>query len=164
MLFSPGVSQLVVAVNKLDTVDWSETRFTEIVTKLKAFLKTVGFREADVTYVPCSGYTGDNLAKRSGKMPWRVEKSVPLFLENASFIYLFLYLRYDASGPSLLEAIDRFRVPERLVEKPFRLSISDIYKAQTGFSCSGRIEAGFVQKDDKVLILPLNQVKTTLSD
>ena len=69
-LISSGVSQLVVAVNKLDTVDWSESRFTEIVAKLKVFLRTVGFKESDVTYVPCSGYTGDNLATRSDKMPW----------------------------------------------------------------------------------------------
>lgn len=59
-----------MAVNKLDTVDWSESRFREIVTKLKAFLKTVGFKESDVTYVPCSGFTGDNLATKSEKMPW----------------------------------------------------------------------------------------------
>lgn len=74
---------------------------------------------------------------------------------------MFFPCRYDNSGPCLLEAIDRFRIPERLVEKPFRLSISDVYKAQTGFSCSGRIEAGFVQKDDKVLILPFNQVRSS---
>ena len=44
-----------VAVNKLDTVKWSQERFEEIVGKLKQFLKQVGFKEADVRYVPCSG-------------------------------------------------------------------------------------------------------------
>jgi elongation factor 1 alpha-like protein len=44
-----------VAVNKLDTCNWSEERFVEIVSKLKIFLKQVGFKESDVRYVPCSG-------------------------------------------------------------------------------------------------------------
>ena len=50
-----------MAVNKLETVDWSQNRFNEIRTNLRQFLKTVGFREADVIYVPCSGLTGENL-------------------------------------------------------------------------------------------------------
>lgn len=59
---SLGVTQLAVAVNKLDTVSWSETRFNEISLKLKTFLKQAGFRESDVTFVPCSGLTGQNLS------------------------------------------------------------------------------------------------------
>lgn len=59
---SLGVTQLAVAVNKLDTVSWSRERFGEIVQKLKVFLKQAGFREADITFVPCSGLTGQNLA------------------------------------------------------------------------------------------------------
>ena len=42
-------------MNKLDTVKWSKERFDEIVSKLKQFLKQVGFKESDVRYVPCSG-------------------------------------------------------------------------------------------------------------
>lgn len=58
---SLGVTQLAVAINKLDTVSWSKERFSEISTKLKMFLKQAGFRENDVTFVPCSGLTGQNL-------------------------------------------------------------------------------------------------------
>ena len=58
-----GVSQLIVAVNKMDTVDWSKVRFEEISRKLGAFLKQAGFKESDVSYVPCSGLSGENLAK-----------------------------------------------------------------------------------------------------
>lgn len=62
-LFTPilGVSQLGVVVNKLDTVSWSQERFQEITSKLSAFLRQAGFRESDVTYVPCSGLTGENM-------------------------------------------------------------------------------------------------------
>lgn len=60
-----GMTQLAVAVNKLDTVNWSQERFMEIKTSLRHFLKTVGFKDADVIYVPCSGLSGENLVKPS---------------------------------------------------------------------------------------------------
>ena len=62
---SLGVSQLIVAVNKLDTVDWDQKRFEFIVDKMKQFLKSsVGFRDSDVNYIPVSGLTGKHLKKR----------------------------------------------------------------------------------------------------
>ena len=65
---SLGVSQLIVAVIKLDTVDWSKDRFYEIAEKLGKFLKTqVGFRGSDLTFVPVSGLTGANLTSSKGK-------------------------------------------------------------------------------------------------
>ena len=57
-----GVSQLLVAVNKMDTVDWSKDRYDEIVQKLRTFLRQAGFKDTDVSFVPCSGLVGDNLA------------------------------------------------------------------------------------------------------
>jgi len=56
-----GVSQLLVAVNKMDTVDWSKDRYDEIVQKLRTFLRQAGFKDSDVSFVPCSGLMGDNL-------------------------------------------------------------------------------------------------------
>lgn len=60
---SLGVSQLGVVINKMDTVNWSKDRFDEIVGKLKLFLRQAGFKESDLTYIPCSGMTGENLVK-----------------------------------------------------------------------------------------------------
>nr|XP_027230803.1 HBS1-like protein isoform X3 [Penaeus vannamei] len=65
LIRSLGMTQLAVAVNKLDTVNWSQERFMEIKTSLRHFLKTVGFKDADVIYVPCSGLSGENLVKPS---------------------------------------------------------------------------------------------------
>ena len=63
MVRSLGVSQLIIAVNKLDTIDWSKERFDEIVAKLGKFLKTqVGFKDSDISFVPVSGLTGANLS------------------------------------------------------------------------------------------------------
>jgi elongation factor 1 alpha-like protein len=64
---SAGVCQLGVVVNKLDTVGWSQERFEEIVGKLGAFLKQAGFTESNVTFVPCSGLTGENLTSLSSE-------------------------------------------------------------------------------------------------
>lgn len=47
----------------MDTVEWSQQRYEEIVKKLSSFLKQTGFREGDVSYVPCSGLSGENLCQ-----------------------------------------------------------------------------------------------------
>lgn len=65
LIRSLGVSQLAVVVNKLDNVNWSKQRFDEIVGKLTPFLKQAGYKDQDVTFVPCSGLTGENLNERS---------------------------------------------------------------------------------------------------
>lgn len=130
---SLGVSQLGVVVNKLDTVGWSKDRFDEIVNKLKVFLKQAGFRDSDVKYVPCSGLTGENLVKDStdlGLIQWY-------------------------NGPPLLKVIDSFKTPERSIDKPFRMSVADIFKGTgSGFCICGRIESGVVCVNDKLLVCP----------
>ncbi|TDG41656.1 hypothetical protein AWZ03_011910 [Drosophila navojoa] len=128
---SLGVNQLGVVINKLDTVGWSKERFLEIVHKLKSFLKQAGFKESDVSFTPCSGLTGENLTKTAqepGLKAW-----------------------YD--GPHLLDVIEHFKVPERAVDRPFRMSVTDIYKGTgSGFCISGRIETGALCVNDKVLV------------
>lgn len=134
---SLGVKQLAVAVNKLDTSNWSQERFNEIVKKLKVFLKQAGFKDTDVTYVPCSGLTGENLVK-------------PLSEPELQKWY---------SGPRLLDVIDKFDVPLRPVAKPFRMPINDIFKGTgSGFCVAGRIENGTVNKGDKVLVCPTKEM------
>ncbi|XP_038209149.1 HBS1-like protein [Zerene cesonia] len=130
---SLGVNQLAVAVNKLDTTNWSHERFNEIVKKLKAFLKQAGFKDSDVTFVPCSGLTGENLVK------------TPTEDELLKWY----------SGPCLLDVIDKFNVPERPVSRPLRMSINDVFKGTgSGFCVAGRIETGILNKGDKVLVCP----------
>lgn len=136
---SLGVSQLAIAVNKLDNVEWSKDRYNEIVCKLGTFLKQTGFRESDVTFVPCSGLTGENLT------------------ESAKNSLLTSWYK----GPCLVEVIDKFKTPERPIGKPFRLSIGDVYKGMgSGFSISGRIEAGYIQSGDRMLIMPASELAT----
>ena len=61
--FPTGVSQVIVAVNKMDTVGWQQSRYDEIVRKLGQFLKQAGFKDADTSFIPVSGLAGENLAK-----------------------------------------------------------------------------------------------------
>ncbi|XP_044586936.1 HBS1-like protein [Cotesia glomerata] len=145
LLRSLGVSQIAVVVNKLDTVDWSKERFDEISEKMSVFLKQAGFRDT-VTFVPCSGLSGENLAspsKAPGLTSWY-------------------------SGPTLLKVIDSFKCPERPIAKPFRFSVNDVFKGTgSGFCISGHVEAGMVAVGDKVLLLPRNEngiVKGILAD
>ncbi|XP_032999723.1 HBS1-like protein isoform X3 [Lacerta agilis] len=136
---SLGVTQLAVAVNKMDQVNWQQERFQEIVSKLGQFLKQAGFKESDVAYIPTSGLGGENLVTRS----------------QASELTKW----YE--GKCLLEQIDSFKPPQRSVEKPFRLCVSDVFKDQgSGFCVTGKIEAGYVQVGDRLLAMPPNETCT----
>ncbi|XP_032441057.1 HBS1-like protein isoform X2 [Xiphophorus hellerii] len=136
---SLGVTQLAVAVNKMDQVNWQQERFQEISSKLGHFLKQAGFKESDVFFVPTSGLSGENLTARS------------TVSELTSWY----------SGHSLLEQIDAFKAPQRSIDKPFRLCVSDVFKDQgSGFCVTGKIEAGFIQTGDKILAMPPNETCT----
>jgi elongation factor 1 alpha-like protein len=100
---------------------------------LKSFLKQAGYKDSDVTYVPCSGMTGDNLVS-------------PI-----------AHTWYN--GPTLTDCIDTFRPPKRSIEKPFRCCVSDIFKSQSGgANVAGRIESGCIQIGESVMILPANEL------
>eukprot|EP01135_Chromosphaera_perkinsii_P004444 Nk52_evm22s281 gene=Nk52_evmTU22s281 len=129
---SLGVNQLIVAVNKLDMVNWSQPRFEDIVSSLKPFLKQIGFKSKNVSFIPCSGLTGVNLVKN----------------EEAE-------LKKWYTGKTLIEQIDCFEEPVRNVDLPFRFSVGDIYKGPTGgLWVSGKTESGHIQIGDNVAIMP----------
>lgn len=98
LAFTLGVKQMVVVVNKMDDVDYSEKRYEEVKTELSGLLKKVGFKLSKVTTVPVSGWKGDNITEKSENMEW-----------------------YD--GPTLLEALDNLSAPKRPVDKPLRIPI-----------------------------------------
>ncbi|XP_007952234.2 HBS1-like protein [Orycteropus afer afer] len=136
---SLGVTQLAVAVNKMDQVNWQQERFQEITGKLRHFLKQAGFKESDVSFIPTSGLSGENLVTRS---------------QSSELIKWY-------KGPCLLEQIDSFKPPQRSVDKPFRLCVSDVFKDQgSGFCVTGKIEAGYIQTGDRLLAMPPNETCT----
>ncbi|KAE9523829.1 hypothetical protein AGLY_015717 [Aphis glycines] len=127
-IWSLGITQLGVAVNKMDTVNWSEERFEEIKTKLGLFLKQTGYKESDVTFVPCTGLSSENLATKA----------------NESLLTNWY------NGPCLMDVIDSFKPPERVISKPWRLCIIDVLGS--GFSIVGRVETGQLRVGNKVLV------------
>uniref|UniRef100_H2YEZ3 Tr-type G domain-containing protein n=1 Tax=Ciona savignyi TaxID=51511 RepID=H2YEZ3_CIOSA len=130
---SLGVSQLAVAVNKLDTLNWCQKRFKEILEKMRQFLKQAGFKESDVTYVPVSGLLGENLTAKA----------------TASELTSWY------KGPSLIEVIDKFRAPQRPIAFPFRFCVNDVFRGQgSGITMSGKIESGGICHGTKVVVMP----------
>jgi elongation factor 1 alpha-like protein len=69
---SMGVQRIIVAVNKLDSVEWSHERFEEIEQQMTQFLTQAGFASKNISFIPCSGLTGGNIVKKpkSGLIPW----------------------------------------------------------------------------------------------
>ncbi len=135
LAFTLGVGQLVVAVNKMDdaTVNWSQDRYNEIKNEVSRMLKMVGYKVDKIPFVPTSGWTGDNLVKKSDKMPWY-------------------------TGPPLIEALDTFEVPPKSTGKPLRIPIQDVYSITgVGTVPVGRVETGTVKENDVVIFMPSNK-------
>jgi elongation factor 1 alpha-like protein len=155
LIRSLGVSQLICAVNKMDAIDWSQERFEEIVKKLSSFLKSSGYKESDITFVPVSGWTGENLiTPNNPPLSWYNKE------ENASNTVTNGIIR----GATLIDLIDRLKPPERPISKPFRLCITDVFRA-TGIgagttSIAGRIDSGGVEVNERVLLRPSNDQVT----
>lgn len=127
-----GVDQLVVAINKMDdaTVNWSQERYEDVKDGVSDLLKITGYRVENISFVPTSGWTGDNLAEKSANMPWY-------------------------KGPTLVQALDAFTVPPKPVDKPLRLPIQDVYTITgVGTVPVGRIETGIMKVGDPVVIMP----------
>ena len=72
LAYTLGVRQLVVAVNKMDekSVEYSEERYNEIKNETTNFLKKIGYATDKISFVPISGWTGDNMIEKSANMPW----------------------------------------------------------------------------------------------
>src|SRR6187431_2132363 len=65
-----GVSQIVVALNKMDDSGYSEARYNEVKEIVEKMLKLVGYNLSKISFIPVSGWKGDNLIKKSENMPW----------------------------------------------------------------------------------------------
>lgn len=127
-----GVRQLIVAINKMDTAQWKEDRYNEIIKETSNFIKKVGYNPKTVPFVPISGFNGDNMIDVSTNCPWYKgwEKET----------------KTKVTGKTLLEAIDNIDPPSRPLEKPLRLPLQDVYKiGGIGTVPVGRVETGIIK-------------------
>lgn len=143
-----GVTQFVVAVNKLDAAEpaWSQDRFEHIKALVLDFLKQNGFKEARITFVPVSGLTGVNISKND-----KVEDADGW---NA--------LKKWYNGPTLLEALDGFTPAKRGYEKPLRGIVTDVSSEGKNVTVRGRVVQGFIRSGDSVAVLPVGDDATVV--
>ncbi|KAJ1834004.1 translation elongation factor EF-1 alpha [Coemansia sp. RSA 2711] len=145
LAFTLGVRQLIVAVNKMDTVQYSEDRFKEISKEVANFIKKVGFKPETVPMVPISGWHGDNMIEATTQMPW-YKGWKKLNSKKA-----------EVTGKTLVEAIDAVEPPVRPVDKPLRLPLQDVYKiGGIGTVPVGRVETGLIKAGMVVTFAPAN--------
>ncbi|CAE6408626.1 unnamed protein product [Rhizoctonia solani] len=130
---SLGVRNIVVAVNKMDMVDYKKSRFDEIQATLITFLVQAGFNTSRVAFVPCAGMSGVNLTKSE---------------EPA--------LQSWWNGNPIVDYLDQLEPPVRDFDTPLRVPISNVFKGVTssGVGISGRISGGIVQVGEKVRVVP----------
>ncbi|KAI0870223.1 translation elongation factor 1 alpha chain [Hypoxylon argillaceum] len=143
LAFTLGVKQLIVAINKMDTAQWAEARYLEIVKETSSFIKKVGFNPKHVAFVPISGFNGDNMLEVTKNASWYKgwEKETP---KGAK-----------VSGKTLLDAIDAIEEPKRANDKPLRLPLQDVYKiGGIGTVPVGRIETGELKPGMVVTFAP----------
>jgi elongation factor 1-alpha len=142
LAFTLGVRQLIVAINKMDSVKWDENRFEEIVKETQNFIKKVGYNPKTVPFVPISGWNGDNMIEASTNCPWYKGWTK----ETKAGV---------VKGKTLLEAIDAIEPPVRPTEKPLRLPLQDVYKiGGIGTVPVGRVETGVIKPGMIVVFAP----------
>merc|ERR1719282_1300564 len=144
LAYTLGVKQLIVACNKMDSTEppYSQARFEEIQKEVSNFIKKVGYNPVAVPFVPISGWHGDNMINASDKMSWykgwKVERK-----------------EGNASGMTLLEALDAVIPPTRPSDKPLRLPLQDVYKiGGIGTVPVGRVETGVIKPGMVVTFAP----------
>jgi sulfate adenylyltransferase subunit 1 len=131
------IEHLVVCINKMDLVDYSEARFNEIVADFQQLLQQAAFKEQVVAFIPISSIYGENLATRSEKISWF--KGTPLleYLEQISFDH------EDRNHPA--------RFPVQFVIRPR----TEAYHDFRGFA--GKVSSGHFSVGDEVISLPSMQ-------
>jgi len=126
-----GIQKVYVIVNKMDMIDFSEEKFKEIKYEISNFLDRLNVYP--LKYIPVSAFLGENITKKSEKMPWY-------------------------KGESLLEALDLFEKDKELEDKPLRFPIQDVYKFDHRRIIAGKIESGRLKVGDEIKILPEGKV------
>ncbi|MHA2296921.1 MAG: GTP-binding protein [Candidatus Hodarchaeales archaeon] len=130
-----GIQQVIVCINKMDLVDYSEKGFQEAVNAIKKLLKQIQspWIKKNIPFIPISGREGTNLASKPEVMPWY-------------------------AGPTLLETLDTLEPPTFKEGLDLRFLVQDSYDIPgTGLVLQGRVVSGILYKDTNVVLLPGSQ-------
>jgi elongation factor 1-alpha len=132
LAYTLGIRQLIIAVNKMDTVNYNQGLYESIKEQTARLLDEVGYTTPwKYLYVPIAAYYGENISRRSRKMLW-----------------------YD--GPTFLEALDTLQEGERPIDKPLRIPIlrGSFMVKGVGLISAGRIETGKLKVGDEIIFEP----------
>ena len=130
-----GIQQLIVGVNKVDKINFEQSKFEAVKKEVGDMLKSLGFKTDAINFIPYSALEGSNVSTKSDKMPWY-------------------------TGPTLLGSLDLLKVPEKPTNKPLRLPVQDVFSI-SGFGTVpvGRVETGILKVGEPIIIMP-SGVKT----
>ncbi len=129
-----GVPSMIVCINKMDDVNYSEDRYNEVKDEVSGFLKSIGYKTDQIPFIPTSALTACNLKEKPPDLtPWY-------------------------KGPALLEALDQVTLPPKPIDKPLRVPINDVYSIKgVGTVPVGRVETGIMKAGMKVTFMPPNK-------
>jgi bifunctional enzyme CysN/CysC len=130
-----GIPHLVLCVNKMDLVDWSQERFEEIKEEFRQF--AIKLDVHDLTFIPVSALKGDNIVTRTENMPWYEGSSLLHHLEDV----------HIASDRNLIDA----RFPVQYVIRPQRQTDAELHDFR-GYA--GTVASGVFKPGDEVVVLP----------
>ena len=125
-----GIKQIIVVVNKMDLVGFSEARFQEIERDYRKFLTSLGLEGR--AFIPASAKQGENVARATMKMKWYC-------------------------GASVIEALDLLQLHEPDVDLPLRFCVQDVYRFNGRRIIAGRIETGTLRVGDQLVFSPANK-------
>jgi bifunctional enzyme CysN/CysC len=125
-----GIRQVIVVVNKMDLVDYSEKRFREIEQEYRKFLLELGLDTR--TFIPASAKDGENVARACMKMKW-----------------------YCAAD--VLEALDLLEPQRREIDLPLRFCVQDVYRFDGRRIITGRVETGTLRVGEQLVFSPANK-------
>ena len=116
-----GIKQLIIAINKMDMVDYSEEKYNEVKDQVSDLLRSIGRDPATTPFIPMSAFEGDNIKELSGNMSWY-------------------------KGSPLMEELDKLVPPEKPVDLPLIIPIQDVYSITgVGTVPVGRVETGIMK-------------------
>uniref|UniRef100_H2NGR2 Tr-type G domain-containing protein n=1 Tax=Pongo abelii TaxID=9601 RepID=H2NGR2_PONAB len=143
-----GVGEFEAGISKnRQTQEHAPLAYTlgeEIVKEVSTYIKKIGYNPNTIAFVPISGWNGDNMLEPSANMPWFKGWKVTHKVGNAS-------------GTTLLEALDCFLPPTRPTDKPLCLPLQDVYKiGGIGTVPVGRVETGILKPGMVVTFAPVN--------
>lgn len=132
------IEHVIVAVNKMDLVNYDQTTYDRIVAAYAEFAKTLGLK--DIHPIPLSALAGDNVVTRGEKLDWY-------------------------QGPTLIELLESLSVYDESHDEPFRFPVQLVarhngHEADDFRGYMGRIEAGKVKKGDKLVVQPSGHTAT----